>query len=130
MELHRLGHQSVRARALAGAPRFLCVVVVGTHPTQFLSVDRGYNDLFDVVVELNGDVIYDIGTLKSQEIFFENGTVPTNASEINMVFKARATGNLGRTVVVDSSNPCTSPVPASDNGLTPGTSLPLPRIFF
>jgi hypothetical protein len=76
-----------------------------------------------VVVELNGDVIYDVGTLKSQEIFFENGTVPTNASEIDMVFKASATGNLGRTVVVDSYNPCTSPVPVSDNGLTPGTVL-------
>lgn len=88
--------------------------------------DRGYNDLFDVVVELNGDVIYDVGTLKSQEIFFENGTVPTNASEIDMVFKASATGNLGRTVVVDSYNPCTSPVPVSDNGLTPGTVLHAP----
>lgn len=85
-------------------------------------VFRGYNDLIDVVIELNDEVLYDVGTLKSLETFAENGTISTNTSDIDMVFKAEATGNIAYSVV-DSSNPCSDPVPVSGGDtLSPGKS--------
>ena len=91
------------------------------HVVLMVIVCRGYNDLIDVVVELNDAVLYDVGTLKSLETFAENGTISTNTSDIDMVFKAEATGNVAYSVV-DSSNPCSSPVPYSGGGLSPGKS--------
>ncbi len=86
-----------------------------------MSVFRGYNDLIDVVIELNDAVLYDVGTLKSLETFAENGTISTNTSDIDMVFKAEATGNIAYSMV-DSSNPCSDAVPYSGGGLSPGKS--------
>lgn len=68
-------------------------------------------------IKLNDKVLYDVGTLNAQQTFFRNGTINTNTSETNFVFSATGAAHIPVSLV-DSTNPCSSPVPQT--GLTPG----------